>query len=591
MEHMNLALAAMQAQFENQALFHAGAQQANMQSADPSFAAMMASQNLAQSLAGVPGTAATRLAAVLTQQQKQLDAGSSGSTSSSTREHKSKATLAAEAAQAAAARQGAAKLLEQERKEKEDSRRDEQKREEETKQKEIEKNACHLHKKPMKKCKFCKRYEEFMAAQKPEVSSSRSEYQHDQEKDEEDEKRRRGQLELANTKTFGFSPLLITHIVDSTYYKSTLVPLDSFEQVLDEMYQFADSVKPYMDSSALSTTTPSCVFCLLHKLLTLGLKERQLRKLVDYFGNTYIRCVGFLFIRFGLVPEVQWQWLGEYVLDNEEFRIDKHIDQKTTIGEWVECLLNHEKYYQTVLPRLPVKLKQGLEAKLAPIAQYRKRTRANLEILDAFREPGLKIEVCLDGEWWSGTILEVVDEHPSRIKFKIRLEDDNTEEVVHLGKVIIAKKRGSQKDRKGSRSRSRSRDRGNIDWSRLKGKSEHDLVEELRGRERDKAVCSSGKEYSHRPLSYDASCYWPQKSGSATARLMEQEMVHSRSSAVAKPRRTSPSPERSVFAKQPSQEHQERMQKLYEKYSVSKPASSAPAKNDEIERPDVMRLG
>jgi len=130
---------------------------------------------------------------------------------------------------------------------------------------------------------------------------------------------KRGPLEIVNQKTFGFSPLLQTHIVESAHFKA-LLTLGTFEQLVEEMYQFADSLEPYMQNSG---TIPSALFCCLYRLFTMGIDGRQLRHLIDNADNPYIRCTGFLFIRFGLPPEQLWSWLGEYVLDDEELRPSK----------------------------------------------------------------------------------------------------------------------------------------------------------------------------------------------------------------------------------------------------------------------------
>merc|ERR1712061_340408 len=122
-----------------------------------------------------------------------------------------------------------------------------------------------------------------------------------------------------------------------------------------------------------SSTTPSALFCCLYRLFTMNLQVSQLRRLLEHMGNAYVRCIGFPFIRFGMPPEALWPWLVEYVLDDEELRPAKDSEWHTTIGEFVEGLLSQDKYYYTVLPRFPMSVKRQLEAKLAPITQFRKR--------------------------------------------------------------------------------------------------------------------------------------------------------------------------------------------------------------------------
>lgn len=318
----------------------------------------------------------------------------------------------------------------------------------------------------------------------------------------------------------------------------------------------------------------------------MNIDGRQLKRLIDNTDNPYVRCVGFLFIRFGLQPEQLWPWLGEYVLDDEELRPAKDSDFYTTIGEFVEGLLSQDKYYSTVLPRLPMSTKRQLEAKLAPIPQYRKRTKANLELLDVYKVENVKIEANSSGDWIPGWTAELIDDAPSRLKVRVRLED-RTEEVVHLGKVILSDKRYANYS--GNRNRDRSRSRDRTDWAREKGRSDKQLVDEMRTKDREKAVCSSGKEYARKPVGYKAACALPREQGTASTRLMEEETFVP----MKQGRRRSPSPasKEQEFRKAPSAEHQARMQALFEKYGMQKQTDQGASAYRDIDNAEVMRFG
>merc|ERR1719476_421856 len=100
----------------------------------------------------------------------------------------------------------------------------------------------------------------------------------------------------------------------------------------------------------------------------------------------------------------------------------KHEGLPATIGEYVECLLTKEKYFGTPLPRLPAAVRRKLEEKLAPLPQYRKRAQANRRALKRFREPGTPVEVCQDGQWLRGRVLELQSRISSRLKLGVRLD-------------------------------------------------------------------------------------------------------------------------------------------------------------------------
>jgi len=464
----------------------------------------------------------------------------------------------------------------------------------------VEKMKCHLHKKAKPGCKFCNKHKELLEDAQSKANEltggtrggdgRRRGRRPDRAISEDREAEgRRGPLELANMKTFGFSGLLQTHVVECAHFKS-LLTLETFEQLVDETYQFANSVEPYMANSG---TLPSALFCCLYRFFTMGLDGRQLRRLIDSQESPYIRCCGFLYVRFGLPHEQVLSWLGEYVLDDEELKPSPDSEWRTTIGEYVEGLLSHDKYYNTVLPRLPVVTKRHVEERLAPLGQNRKRMKANKEILDTFRDPGTKVEANLGGEWLHGTLIELEEDVPTRPKVRVRM-DDGSEEYVHLGKVILVDSRGRARSRSrgrraggGGYGRSRSRS-PHTDWSRDKGRSDRELIDELRSREREKAVCSSGKDYARKPVGYKAACALPREQGAASYRLMEEETFVPMSR---QRRARTPSPERENSGRRPSAEHQARMQQLFEKYGNVRGSVEERRLDDGVDRPDVMRLG
>jgi len=486
------------------------------------------------------------------------------------------------------ARREEERILRMRRESKEQADRQAERRE---KMDQVEKKKCHLHKKLKDSCKFCKKYKELLNELENSQKSSKEEERPADNKRKRkldraiSEERDGGQAEvvaIAIQKNFGLTGLLQTHVVECAHFKS-LLTLETFEQLVDETYQFANDVAPYMSNSG---TLPTALFCCVYRFFTMGLDSRQLRRLLDSQESPYLRCAGFLYVRYGMAADQLWDLIGDYILDDEVFKPSADSSEtQTTIGEYVEGLLAQDKYYNTVFPRLPGSTRRKLEERLAPVGQYRKRTKANKEILDVYRDPGTKIEACIDGDWLRGTTIELDDGRPNRVKVQLRLED-GSEDTVHLGMIIITDDRSSSRKARG-RSRSRSPGGSRVDWSRYKGRRDKELVDEMRSRERDKAVCSSGKDYARKPLGYKAACALPREQGAASYRLMEEEtfVPMSRNST----RGRSPSPQRDN--KRPSAEHQARMQHLFEKYGNVKSAEARQNSSSEVDRPDVMRLG
>ena len=153
------------------------------------------------------------------------------------------------------------------------------------------------------------------------------------------------------------------------------------------------------------------------------LTETQLRKMCDNQDSPYIRCAGFLYIRYGLAPVHCWEWMKDYFADDFAFPPGEDNDRTITIGEYCQNLLTEDKYYNTVLPRLPVKYRTLFGERLMLANEHRKRYAANKAILDTFKMQNLKVEACTNGDWLHGHILEVQAEVPSRIMVRVKLDD------------------------------------------------------------------------------------------------------------------------------------------------------------------------
>lgn len=293
--------------------------------------------------------------------------------------------------------------------------------------------------------------------------------------------------------------------------------------------------------------------------------------------------------------------MGDYCLDDFEFPPSGQDETLvTTIGEFVEGLLVDEKYFETALPRIPATVKKHLEEMVAPLSQYRRRYQANLRHVKELKRPGTLVEACSYGDWMKAEIVSLDSSKPTRLHVKVRLED-GSEEHLHLGKVILRdSKRNRSRSRSGSNSRSRSRSpkrrASSPDWSRHKGKSNQELVEELRSKLRDRAVCGSGKEYARRVAGFDSSLGLKRNMGGQSARLYKEDLTAPPPTSSTK-KREQLHEEDQVMKKrndEHSLQHQKKMQELYEKYVSSKRptgATSSGASSQDMETPDVLRLG
>mmetsp|Transcript_115095 Transcript_115095/g.357505 ORF Transcript_115095/g.357505 Transcript_115095/m.357505 type:complete len:574 (+) Transcript_115095:3-1724(+) len=452
---------------------------------------------------------------------------------------------------------------------------------------------CHLHpqKKPNAKCKFCQRAQGQNPAKAEEAkaaggasATAASAASASKNQDFEDYSRR----------TFNCSPMLKDQIFGSSYFKS-LLSLSSIEELIDEIANYADTLDVY---NAGSQVSPSCFICQVYRLFTLPQAEDlgELQAVVDHPDSALVRCAGFLYMRFVVAPVHLWEKLEEYLFDDMELKYaDGGKQVNSTIGEYVEALLGRDRYFSTPLPRIPVKVRQALERELAPLQQYRKRMEANLRAFPR-RVSDLAVEVCVDGDWVAATAREYVGRASQKRKVRVNLKD-GSEAMVHLGKVVLREGEHGDSGESGSegkahrRRRSRSRGRRSPDWSRYKGRSDQDMVVELREKTKEEAVCGHGKAYARRPLTVEeelwkrepetrVSMLGDESRGSSYRRMPQDQ--NPRESEAARRRRLEEEDER-----------QKRLRGIYEKYgSASKSASSTmPAPFKDVDEPDVLRLG
>ena len=76
----------------------------------------------------------------------------------------------------------------------------------------------------------------------------------------------------------------------------------------------------------------SSTFCLLFKLFTLKLTEKQVYALINHTDSAYIRALGFMFIRYCQHPNTFWEWFEPYLEDDEEVdpKVKHLLDERSS---------------------------------------------------------------------------------------------------------------------------------------------------------------------------------------------------------------------------------------------------------------------
>ncbi|SBT72511.1 pre-mRNA-splicing factor 38B, putative [Plasmodium malariae] len=303
-------------------------------------------------------------------------------------------------------------------------------------------------------------------------------------------------LEMTNTTTYNVNTLLRNNILSSEYFRS-LITLKTFKEVVDEIHSYADHVEPYCIGS---NRAPSTLFCCLYKLFTMHLSEKQLKGLIDHKDSCYIRACGFLYLRYVHSPANLWMWFEPYLLDEEEFIISADKRKKLTMGEYIQNLLSDDKYFSTVLPRLPIKIKNIYGARLMIISDHRRRLKKNKEKITKFVK-GEPVMAYVNGEWEKGEIGGIVYHGKDKTFVRVRKIDGN-EKLVNIGFVKLGSKE-SDKDRDldrhvGSESKNDKNDRNDKSHRRRRSRSGRRSRDRSMDRSRDRSRDQSRDRNKHR---------------------------------------------------------------------------------------------
>ena len=195
---------------------------------------------------------------------------------------------------------------------------------------------------------------------------------------------------------------------------------------------------------------PSTAFCLLLRLFTLRCTEKQMTLMLDHVDSPYIRCIGFLYLRYAADPSTLWTWFEPYLYDEEPVQVQQGKSD-TTIGDYVRFLLGDLEYYGTRLPRLPLALERQFKVKLLQAELVEERAKHNSKDavkMEQFQKVGNRIRALYGDEenpvtWYDAVVDRVVlrndesGELLARPKFWLTFPQYGNTELVTLGEVDV----------------------------------------------------------------------------------------------------------------------------------------------------------
>ncbi|KAL0021675.1 hypothetical protein WJX77_010314 [Trebouxia sp. C0004] len=153
-----------------------------------------------------------------------------------------------------------------------------------------------------------------------------------------------------NRSTYNIETVLRKNIVDSEYWRNTCAKLQTWEEVVDQIFYDVIHVEPWMSGNARGA---SSAFGLLYRLFQLQPSEQQVDALLTHEDSPYIRAIGFLYLRYVGDPKQLWAWLRPYVQDSEEISPSGENGTAVTIGDYVRDVFLEQYYFETIFPRIP----------------------------------------------------------------------------------------------------------------------------------------------------------------------------------------------------------------------------------------------
>ncbi len=216
-----------------------------------------------------------------------------------------------------------------------------------------------------------------------------------------------------------------------------------------------------------STKTPSTAFCLLLRLLTMRCTTKQMEQMLNHVDSPYIRCIGFLYLRYASEPKELWDWFMPYLYDTEEVKVvernmghhhhRKGHQNNNTVGDFVRGLLDDLDFFGTRLPRLPIGIEKEIKEKLIQEEEIEVRARGHendKRRMEYFQKVGSRVRALYGDEenevtWYDAVVDRVVwrddetGEKYVRPKFVVTFPEYGNTEVVSLGEIIIGSGRGN----------------------------------------------------------------------------------------------------------------------------------------------------
>lgn len=186
------------------------------------------------------------------------------------------------------------------------------------------------------------------------------------------------------------------------------------------------------------------------RLLTMRCSEKQMTLMLTHEDSPYIRCIGFLYLRYACEPRELWKWVQPYLYDEEPVQVVAHkAKPESTVGAFVRSILSDLDYHGTRLPRLPVSIERDIKVKMLQAERLEERAKRHLGAprdMEYFQKLGSKVRALYEDEdnpitWYDAVVDRVITTDSdtgkalSRPKFVVTFTEYGNTETVTLGEM------------------------------------------------------------------------------------------------------------------------------------------------------------
>lgn len=262
--------------------------------------------------------------------------------------------------------------------------------------------------------------------------------------------------------------------------------------------------------------------------------------MLQHPDSPYIRCIGFLYLRYVADPNTLYtKWFQPFLYDTEPVQIEANSSKKSTlktVGDYVRFLLTNMNYFSTLLPRLPVTIQRDVQVKLVLEEEIYNRAKSHISStkkMEYFKTIGSYVQALYGDDdnpiaWYDAVIDRILlptnnnnsNNEDGMInstsydcdypKFIVTFPEYGNTETVALGELdmphtnttapLISSSNHSsyhQNDHYNNRP---------YDNNHYHHQQQQDnIMDRIRKKERDDVTTSKKGQYGHRPMTYKGS--------------------------------------------------------------------------------------